>query len=117
MYIPGPSINIYGTPRFVARKTLFDESRIKRKPPKSTTEDESKPGYLCWGVVGDLPSGEPVPYVSFEVKEQSRETTPNRKKKTTAKQRTLNLTRDIGNQIYKSMRSRPQAAGAAHRQR
>jgi hypothetical protein len=76
MYIPGPSINIYGTPRFVARKTLFDESRIKRKPPKSTTEDESKPGYLCWGVVGDLPSGEPVPYVSFEVKEQSRETTP-----------------------------------------
>ncbi len=79
MYIPGPKINIYGTPRFVQRPTLFDESRIKRKPPKTTTEDESKPGFLCWGVVGDLPSAQPVPSVSFNVEEHeevSRETTP-----------------------------------------
>jgi hypothetical protein len=77
MYIPGPKINIYGTPRFVQRPTLFDESRIKRKPPKSATADESKPGYLCWGTVGDLPSPEPVPTVGFETHtEVSRETTP-----------------------------------------
>ena len=77
MYIPGPAINIYGTPRFVARKLFADDSRIKRKPPKSTTEGESKPGYLCWGQVGNMPTAAPVPEVSFEVHdEQSRETTP-----------------------------------------
>jgi hypothetical protein len=81
VYIPGPAINIYGTPRFVNRKTLFDDTRIKRKPPKTTTEDESKPGYLCWGVVGTLPSAQAVPEVSFVVEkhqEVSRETTPAR---------------------------------------
>lgn len=76
MYIPGPAINIYGTPRFVARKLFADDSRIKRKPPKSTTEGESTPGYMCWGVVGNLPTANPVPQVSFTVKETSRETTP-----------------------------------------
>ncbi|HEX2634814.1 MAG TPA: hypothetical protein VHM22_18575 [Bradyrhizobium sp.] len=76
MYIPGPAINLYNNPLFVARPKLFDESRIKRKPPKSTTADESKPGFLCWGVVGELPSAEAVPLVGFETHtEISRETT------------------------------------------
>jgi hypothetical protein len=80
MYIPGPSINILGTSRFVQRPLLFTEQkRIVRKPPKTAGEDESKPGYLCWGQVGDLPSAEAVPEVSFEVHEEvSRETTPAR---------------------------------------
>lgn len=80
MYIPGPAINIYGTPRFVARKLFADDSRIKRKPPRSATVDESKPGFLCWGVVGNLPTAAPVPEVSFAVAEThtevSRKTTP-----------------------------------------
>jgi hypothetical protein len=76
MYIPGFSIKNYGSYGFV-RPSLFDESRIKRKLPKTTTPEESKPGFLCWGVVGDLPSPEAVPTVSFVVhKEVSRETTP-----------------------------------------
>ena len=82
MYIPGPSINILGTPRFVQRPLLFTEQkRIVRKPPKTAGEDESKPGYLCWGQVGDLPSAEAVPEVSFVVEDHSeisRETTPAR---------------------------------------
>jgi hypothetical protein len=81
MWIPGPHLNILGSPQFVARKYLFDDRRIKRKPPKTTTEDESKPGFLCWGVVGDLPSAQQVPSVGFDVvgeehTEISRETTP-----------------------------------------
>lgn len=81
MYIPGPAINITGTPRFQARKLFAETSRIKRKPPRITGEDEDKPGFLCWGEVGDLPSAEPVPEVSFEVVEETytevdRETTP-----------------------------------------
>ena len=77
MYIPGPAINWSGTPRFVSRKLFAETSRIKRKPPRITGEDEDKPGFLCWGEVGDLPSAEPVPEVSFSVAdytETSRET-------------------------------------------
>ena len=79
MYIPGPAINIYGTSRFVSRKLFAETARIKRKPPKVVEDDTA--GMLCWGEVGDLPSAEPVPEVSFEVvKEEhyeiSRETTP-----------------------------------------
>lgn len=76
MYIPGPAINITGSPRFISRKLFADDSRIKRKPPKSTTEDESTPGLLCWGVAGQMPTPERVPTVSFEVTETDRETTP-----------------------------------------
>lgn len=68
MYIPGPSINITGTPRFVQRPLLFTEQkRIVRKPPKEESEDT--PGLLCWGVVGDLPSANAVPEVSFDTQE------------------------------------------------
>ncbi len=75
MYIPGPSVNIYNSPRFQARKLFAEQSRIKRKPPKSTAADET-PGLLCWGTVGNLPSAEQVPLVGVEVHtEISRETT------------------------------------------
>ena len=81
MYIPAPAINITGTPRFVQTWRLFaEQTRIKRKPPQPVSED-STPGLLCWGEVGDLPGAEPVPEVSFVVethKEVSRKTTPAR---------------------------------------
>ena len=74
-------INWFNSPRFVQRQMLFaEQSRIKRKPPQPVSEDD-KPGFLCWGEVGDLPSGERVPETGFTVqkhKEVSRETTPAR---------------------------------------
>lgn len=76
MYIPAASTNLYNSPRFQARKLFAEQTRIKRKPPKSTGADDT-PGLLCWGSVGDLPSAEQVPLVGVEVHtEISRETTP-----------------------------------------
>jgi hypothetical protein len=71
------AINWTNSPRFVRRKLFADSGRIARKPPRSTSEDDT-PGLLCWGVVGDLPSAEPVPTTDFNVEthtEISRETT------------------------------------------
>ncbi len=79
MYIPAPATNLTNSPRFVGRKLLFaEQTRIKRKPPP-TIGEEVRPGLLCWGTAGELPSGEPVPMVSVNVEthtEISRETTP-----------------------------------------
>jgi len=80
MYLPAPSINITGNPQFIQHWHLFaEQTRIKRKPPPAAASDDNKPGLLCWGKVGELPSAEPVPEVSFVVqkhKEVSRETKP-----------------------------------------
>jgi hypothetical protein len=75
MYIPGPSINYQNSPRFVGRKLFAEQSRIKRKPPRVVEDDTV--GLLCWGVVGELPSAEPMPTtdVNVELTEISRETT------------------------------------------
>jgi len=73
-------INWTNSPRFIRRSLFAEQARIKRKPPRAVSED-NKPGYMCWGEVGDLPSAEPVPEVGFNVethKEVSRETTPAR---------------------------------------
>ena len=73
------TVNLFNSPRFIRRPLLFaEQTRIKRKPPKEESED-NKPGYLCWGQVGDLPTAEPVPTVSFNTvkhKEVSRKTDP-----------------------------------------
>jgi len=73
-------INWTNSPRFIRRSLFAETARIKRKPPQPVSED-NKPGFLCWGEVGDLPSAQPVPEVGFIVekhKEVSRETTPAR---------------------------------------
>jgi len=73
-------INWTNSPRFVRRSLFAETARIKRKPPRTVSEG-TKPGYLCWGEVGDLPTAEPVPETGFVVekhKEISRETTPAR---------------------------------------
>ena len=73
-------INWTNSPRFTKRKLFAEQSRIKRKPPVPVSED-NKPGFLCWGQVGDLPTAERVPEVGFNVekhKEVSRKTTPAR---------------------------------------
>jgi len=76
MYIPAASTNLYNSPRFQARKLFTEQTRIKRKPPKTAGTDDT-PGLLCWGTVGGLPSAEAVPTVNVEVHtEKSRETTP-----------------------------------------
>jgi len=75
MYIPAATTNLYNSPRFQARKLFTEQTRIKRKPPKTTSADETV-GLLCWGTVGDLPSAEAVPMVDVETHtEVSRETT------------------------------------------
>ena len=69
-------INWTNSPRFVRRSLFAETARIKRKPPRTVSED-NKPGYLCWGEVGDLPTAERVPEVGFnteEHKEIDRET-------------------------------------------
>ena len=71
-------INWFNSPRFTRRPLFAETARIKRKPPREASED-NKPGYLCWGEVGDLPTAEPVPEVGFNVqkhKEVSRKTKP-----------------------------------------
>lgn len=73
-------INWTNSPRFIRRSLFAEQARIKRKPPRVVSED-NKPGYLCWGEVGDLPSAAPVPLTGFNVeehKEVSRKTTPAR---------------------------------------
>ena len=71
-------INWFNSPRFTRRPLFAETARIKRKPPREASED-NKPGYLCWGEVGNLPSAEPVPTTGFNTqkhKEVSRETDP-----------------------------------------
>ena len=76
MYTPDLRVNLYNSPRFQARKLFTEQTRIKRKPPKTTGADETV-GLLCWGTVGDLPSAEAVPLVNVDVHtEKSRTTTP-----------------------------------------
>ena len=68
-------INWFNSPRFTRRPLFAETARIKRKPPREASED-NKPGYLCWGEVGDLPTAEPVSTTGFntQVKEKKRET-------------------------------------------
>jgi len=71
-------INWFNSPRFIRRPLFAEQTRIKRKPPRAESED-SKPGYLCWGQVGDLPTAEPVSTTGFNTEkhtEISRETDP-----------------------------------------
>lgn len=68
MYIPAPA-----GPGVGKHRDLFRQSRIPRKAKRIVEEDESKPGYLCWGQLGAIPSSEPVPTTTLVVKETHHE--------------------------------------------
>lgn len=64
---PGAALPTYDV---IARN--YAHYRIPR--PAVPEQGGSPPGQICWGTVGEMPTAEPVPTVSFEVKEQWQET-------------------------------------------